>query len=351
MGGIVDTVTSIFEGPPDVPSAGDTIEAQKRANRLNQITPYGNINFGSLDAEGNFQPFEEGYETVQMSLSPEQEFLRNQRLELAKQFGAMSAPSASTEYLQGALPDVSSFIGNLPGVGTSGDVMSSLAQGGDINALSAGMPELRMDFAGENQRAADAVYGRGMNYLAPEMQMQRESRLADLAARGIPVGSEAFGDEMGRVDRSQQQQLENLAMSAIGAGNQEAARLFGQTAQARGQLFGEQANIFQLAEGQNMQDYTQGMGALQFDEQQRQNRMNEQMRALQGALSKQGTIAGIENQRGRLASSLSAEPQNFVNVPGVDAQTPIQNEFRQGEQRYQQGLQDVFSLGQGFGFF
>lgn len=351
MGGIIDSVTSIFEGPPDPVNPNDTIQAQKQANRLNQITPYGNINFGTVDAEGNFIP-SEGYETVQMNLSPEQQYLRDQRLSLANRFADMGSPTVSTEYLQRSLPNVGQFIDNLPSAGSSGDVMSSLAQGGNINQLSTGMPELRMDFAGENQRAADAVFNRGMNFLDPIMQQQTEASDADLAARGLPVGSEAYTDATGNLRRQQGEQLENLAMSAIGAGNQEAARLFGQTSQARGQLFGEQSNIFQLAEGQNMQDYTQGMGALQFDEQQRQNRMNEQIQALQGALSKQGTIAGIESQRAQLAGNLAQETQSIPNIPGVSGiNDAYQNQYNQEQARYQQSIGDVFGFGTGLGVF
>ena len=242
----------------------------------------------------------------------------------------MGAPTMSTAYMQRNLPNVSQFIGNLPDVGSSGDVLSSLAPGGDINWMNP-------DFAAENERMTQSVFQRGMNMLEPRMQQQEEAAMADLAARGIPVGSEAFNDRTGNIARQQADQLENLALSSIGSGSQEAGRLFGQA-----------ATRFGLAEGQNMQDFTQGMGALTFDEQQRQNRMNEQMRALQGALAKQSTISGIENQRAALGQNLgraAVDDVGFVKPPGVDAMGAMQNAYNANQAQYQGNIGALTNLG------
>ena len=49
-----------------------------------------------------------------------------------------------------------------------------------------------------------------------------------LQNQGLPVGSEAYNQELNRFDRSRGDQLENLALSSVGAGRQEQGRLFGQ---------------------------------------------------------------------------------------------------------------------------
>lgn len=355
MGGIVDSVTSVFKGPPKPPSAGAQIEAQKQANRVNQYTPTGNIEYGAYDAEGNWSPYE-GYENVKVSESPEQEALRKQRESLAGQFfegvNVDQARTIGADVLQRNLPNVSKFIGGLPSTGTSAGVISGLPAGGDINSLREGLPELDADYMAANQRAADAVYNRGMNYYQPEFENQASSAEAQLAARGIPVGSEAYAREKDRIERSQGMQRENLALSAVGAGNQEAARLFGQDLAARGQLFGEGANIFQLAEGQRGARFGEGMQGLAFDEMQRGARLNEQISALDAALRKQSFITGLENQdeqiaqnRARLATGLAQADPQFVNVPGIDAAGAMQTAYGQQQDQYQGSLSNLTNFG------
>lgn len=351
MGGIVDSVTSVFKGPPKPPSAGSQIEAQKQATRVNQYTPGGNVEFGNYDAEGNFVK-NEGYDSARVTESPEQEFLRKQREEIAKQFysgiDTSTGRSISAADYQTRLPNVSQFIGGLPQTGTSADVLSNLPQGGDIASLRQGLPGIDTDYTAANQRAADAVYNRGMNYYQPEFENQTSSAEAQLAARGIPVGSEAYAREKDRIERGQGMQRENLALSAIGAGNQEAARLFGQDLQARGQLFGENANIFGLAEGQRGARFGEGMQGLAFDEMQRGARLNEQTAALDAALRKQSFITGVENQdqqlanqRAQLAAVIGQTNPQFADVKGVDAMGAMQSANQAGNQYYQDNLTNL----------
>ena len=60
-----------------------------------------------------------------------------------------------------------------------------------------------------------------------------------LANRGIPLGSEAYDEALGRLDRTEDRALENLALSSVGAGRGEHSRLFGLGLAGRWQLFDE----------------------------------------------------------------------------------------------------------------
>ena len=84
------------------------------------------------------------------------------------------------------------------------------------------------DFAGQGASLERATFQRGLNRIDPYMQEQRSAMAQRLQNQGLPVGSEAYNQELNRFDRSRGDQLENLALSSVGAGRQEQGRLFGQ---------------------------------------------------------------------------------------------------------------------------
>ena len=84
------------------------------------------------------------------------------------------------------------------------------------------------DFAGQANSLEQATFQRGLNRIDPYMQEQRSAMAQRLQNQGLPIGSEAYNQELNRFDRSRGDQLENLALSSVGAGRQEQGRLFGQ---------------------------------------------------------------------------------------------------------------------------
>lgn len=74
------------------------------------------------------------------------------------------------------------------------------------------------------EEVEQATFQRGMNLLQPGFD-EASSRLENqLVQRGIPRGSEAFTQELDRLGRQQGRQLENLALSSVGAGRSEQSR-------------------------------------------------------------------------------------------------------------------------------
>ena len=88
-----------------------------------------------------------------------------------------------------------------------------------------------------------ATFDRGMNMLRPQIEQARQKLSQSLVNKGLPIGSEAYNDAMNRNDAATALQLENLALSSVGAGRQEQSRLFNILSQARGQKFGEQSRM------------------------------------------------------------------------------------------------------------
>ena len=99
-------------------------------------------------------------------------------------------------------------------------------------------------FAGQGNSLEAATFQRGLNRIDPYMQEQRSAMAQRLQNQGLPVGSEAYNQELNRFDRSRGDQLENLALSSVGAGRQEQGRLFGQDLASRRFSAGEQSRRF-----------------------------------------------------------------------------------------------------------
>jgi len=95
------------------------------------------------------------------------------------------------------------------------------------------------DLAQSAQGLEQATFQRGSNLLQPNFREDRQRLENQLLARGIPRDSEAFRSEIRRLDQSQNQALENLALSSVGAGREEQSRLLQSDLARRAGTIGE----------------------------------------------------------------------------------------------------------------
>lgn len=98
--------------------------------------------------------------------------------------------------------------------------------GGQKPYAAPGMPG-GPDLTGSLNSTRNAVYNQQMGYLAPQQAQQTESQNAQLAAQGATPGSEAWNNAQGNLGRQQTFANQQAIDSAIGAGNQEQAQLYG----------------------------------------------------------------------------------------------------------------------------
>ena len=92
---------------------------------------------------------------------------------------------------------------------------------------------------GYDDELEQATYQRGLNLLQPGHTDARNDLMRKLANRGISLDSDAYRTAQNRLDTSQGNQRENLALSSVQAARDEAARRFGQEKSLREMLFGE----------------------------------------------------------------------------------------------------------------
>lgn len=115
---------------------------------------------------------------------------------------------------------------NIAGVGKQLNT-NSIAGLGNIDTSNVpGMPG-GPDLTGSLNSTRNAMYNQSMGYLAPQERQQTESQNAQLAAQGATPGSEAWNNAQGNLGRQQTFANQQAVDSAIGAGNQEQATLYG----------------------------------------------------------------------------------------------------------------------------
>lgn len=76
------------------------------------------------------------------------------------------------------------------------------------------------DYNMQGSKAGQAAYDRQMAYLQPDFDRDRTSLGDRLANQGLPMGSEAYNDEMTRMDKSQDFTKQQAAREAEGTGSQ-----------------------------------------------------------------------------------------------------------------------------------
>ena len=233
MGGIF----SKPKAPPAPPSAAETAEAQARANQVTQFTPQGNLIYGEVDpATGQFMPFAGAEAQDRKALKVEETAFQKALRE-------------------GGESEVLRLLGEFQGRDPLQDVRSA-------SGIESGlMPGASMDFAAETKRLEDATFNAVTQRLQPQFEQQRrliEQRLAD---QGLPIGSEAYQEEINRLEESQNEQLAKASFDAVSAGRAEQDRLARLSSALRGQGLNEQLALSGLESQSRAQQFGE-LGAL-----------------------------------------------------------------------------------------
>lgn len=179
---------------PKAPDPFQLIEAQAAANRVNEKSPLGTLNYTKDPNTGRW--------TVERQFDPrlEQMFSRN--------IDIMGGPVD--------LPDVPSS----------------------------------SEFSEDALRQERATFDRITGLLNPELERQQREKETRLIQQGMPVGSEGYGGEMTRFETGRNEALLKAALDSVSSGRQEQSRLFDQSLRGgqtklqqnlarRGQLFNE----------------------------------------------------------------------------------------------------------------
>jgi hypothetical protein len=165
-----------------------TATANAGLNRINQYTPYGNLeyNINGTNPDGTPQYSQTA------SFSPGEQQLFNQGLEGQQklgQIGLNSLQNVGNTYSQGFNP------GN---------------------------------FGAQQKQAQDAAYNAQTQYLDPQFAKSQDTLNTQLANEGLQTGDKGYNDAQQLFGLGKQQAYQGAQNQAITAGNQEQQQLFGQ---------------------------------------------------------------------------------------------------------------------------
>lgn len=176
-------------------------EYEAQLNRVNTSGPYGSVNY-TVGPDGRY--------TQTTQLSPEQQQLLEQQQGLQLQQGQIA--SGLAEQLRNATASPFSLDG-LPAAATPDNAM--------------------------RQRIEGEVYDRNKYWLDQRFNQEREAQMQNLADRGIPMNSEAWGRAMADFDKRRNDAYADARTNAIATGGQELERSYNLAADARARGIGE----------------------------------------------------------------------------------------------------------------
>jgi hypothetical protein len=186
--------------PPTPPDPYDTAAAESQFNRLDTYSPSGSgERYGYTNAQGQF---------VQ-GVAPE-----------GFQSAVQSVESTWERQIREALEPAS--------LGLTNRVITDNIEG---------MPDAAR--ARDTSQLATDIFNTGYARMAPQFERENERLLQNLQNRGIPVGSEAFGDAYGQQQQGVNDALRELTMNATQAAQGEQSRLFSLDSAARSNSIAE----------------------------------------------------------------------------------------------------------------
>jgi hypothetical protein len=361
-----------------------TAAQQAALNNVNTASPLGNTDFAPYGTGPNgIGP--EGYKLSQR-LSPQLEPVFGNQTNLA----ALLAGNGSN--LAGLIPGsaqnatdlINRAFGSLGSQIPTGPINTSdlwnYQTGGNVGPIQGNLdfsgvtalPTSASDFSDEVSRAQDAAYNTQARYLDPQFSQARSDLVQRLADQGISPGNDAYSRATGDLGRQENLAYAGARDAAVGAGNEEQARLFGENLASRQQGVGErqtQGNFAntaqQLGYGETAQNAQLGNAARQAAVNERALQWGQPLSALQAATGiGNNTLASAVSNLTTLAplsgfewagslptfggSPTAITPPNVVGAQTA-ANTAALNRYAAGNQQQNQLFNGLGSLGGALG--
>lgn len=267
--------------PPPAPDPNQIINAESQANRVNQVTPYGNLTYSGPNNN-----------TATLDLNPDVQNLLNGQMGISQ--GLLDQAHTALGQLPQGNPYAGFGVGSsVPGLQTIGQSQNPQAPTlGSVGVAAQNTPNLQQsigglnfgnaaplpqNYQGFNQNAANAFYNNSAGLLNQQFNRDQGALDQKLANQGLQSGGAAYNDQYNQFLTNKNQQFGNLANQAVMFGGQDASRQLADQLALRGQGTNEAQALFGagLTQGNfgNQAALSQfGLGSTQRD-QQLQNQM------------------------------------------------------------------------------
>ena len=217
---------------------------------------------------------------------------------------------------------------------------------------TSGLAGVRQDFSEQGRELTQATFDQALGLLDPGFARERQAGTLEITERGLPIGSEAARLRRDPIAERQAATRSQLALSAVGAGREEQARLFRQASQLRGQQFGEAGAQAQFANQAQNLGFNQAAANAAAANAARGQGFQEQ--AFQRSLPINDIAALLGSAPGVQGPQFQATPAFGVQAPDVigaslGAANIAQQQFAQQQQQRGGLLGGLFSLGGSLG--
>jgi hypothetical protein len=299
-------------------SVGTAI-ANTNMGNVNQVTPYGSLNYSQTGTTDFTDPFTgQTYAipqfTATTTLAPQQQALFDQQMATQQAVGAAGQQAAS---------GLTGFYGSGPMAAptfTSFGTDAGLRNDAGLNTTFGSN-----DYSADRQRHEDALMAR----MDPSLQQQQEALNASLSNQGIGYGTAAFND----AQLTQAQRENDARMAAILAGGTEQQRMFEMDMNA------------QLASNAALQQQFMNYNTAQqmgFDNNFRGTSANNQNLTMQQQMEMQARNQYLNEIMALLSGSQVQSPSFNINqpspIPTTDNAGLINQNYNQQQQAYNQQM-------------
>lgn len=313
-----------------------------QANRVNQSTPWGSINW-SQDPSGQWSQTTTLNPAEQQRLDQQRGLLTGlgdvsqglvgqiggqigQAMDWSKfAQGPTGAPTGPQFGQVGTGPNFNMDFGSidpneLAKMGSAGDAAQAAAAQAREYELQKkleleGLTDMPVADDATRQRVEDALYQRAQSRLDPMWQQRQQQDLDRLYAMGAREGDPLFEQMMANQARDRTDAYQTAMNEAIMGGGAEQSRLFNLGMASRQQGFNEALAGGQFTNQALMNQYQQGLGNAQM--QQQANLANaaaqNQMAQFNAGQGLQGMLAGLNYNRGGVELGNAALQQGFQN--------------------------------------
>ena len=301
-------------------SSAETTNMQNYANRPNQNTPWGSVNWNANATTDPATGQAVTQWTQNYNLTPQAQHaldsqlqLQSGRSDLANSFMGRVANEYSQPFNWGSMPD--------RGGNVQGSQFEKLGQGQQLQT------QLQNQANGaERQRVENAL----MERMQPTHERQQSALDAKLANQGITAGSEAYK----RAQQSLGDQQSRERFNALEQGGQEMQRL--QNMQLQNAQFGNTALQNQQSMDQNRLGFNNQVGQNQFAQQMQQSQYQNQLR--QAAIAEEAQRRGMSlNEMNALLTGQQVGMQQMPQFNAAQAAQPTQY-LNAANMQYQAGL-------------
>jgi len=328
-----------YTGAAQATAAGNVAAARAtaKANRVNQYTPYGSVEYSQPDPTDP----DRWNMTQKLSESGQRQFEQNQAIN--EQLGNLSQKGIG--YVGESLEKPMSLDGMYGGKGPANYSNLKKLRTADYSKLQNigvsdynGLQNIGVsDFSnlrpGQIQEAAsNAAYQNATRYLDPQINQQQSALETQLANQGVQRGSEAYNNAMRDFTAQRNQQYDSARSQAYIQGLAGAEQEFGQRLTKKQAKYAQAMGIRQQQVGESNAKYAQAMGIRQQQVGEsnakyaqrmgiRQQRVGEKnTRFTQGQTARQQQIAEMQMLRQDPLNTLNAlrtgQQMNVTQMPG-----------------------------------